>query len=81
MNIVPINNKVSLRPIEPDKVTKSGIILPNSMEEKVSLYEVLNGKHEGRKVICSEYAGYDFEEGGVKVKIVDPDSIIAIYED
>jgi co-chaperonin GroES (HSP10) len=40
--ITPLSDRVLLRPVEQDKVTASGIILPDSPnKERPSLYEVI----------------------------------------
>jgi co-chaperonin GroES (HSP10) len=40
--ITPLSDRVLLRPVEADKVTASGIILPESANaERPSLYEVV----------------------------------------
>ncbi len=41
--ITPLSDRVLLRPVEADKVTASGIILPDSAnKERPSLYEVIS---------------------------------------
>jgi chaperonin GroES len=40
--ITPLSDRVLLRPIDADKVTASGIIIPDSVnKERPSLYEVI----------------------------------------
>lgn len=34
MNFIPLSNRVFIEPIEEDKVTKSGIVLPDSAEKE-----------------------------------------------
>lgn len=86
--IKPINNKIVLQKVSEEKITSSGIILASKGDEKVSVFEVLAvcddsyiGVSVGDKVICSEYAGFDYEEKGKAYKLIDEDSILAIYED
>lgn len=86
--IKPINNKVVLQKVSEDKITSSGIFLASKGDEKVSVFEVLEvcddsyiGLEKGKKIICSEYAGFDYEEKGKNYKLVDEDSVLAIYED
>lgn len=41
--ITPLSDRVLLKPVEQDKVTASGIILPDSAnKERPSLYEVIS---------------------------------------
>jgi chaperonin GroES len=41
--ITPLSDRVLLKPVEADKVTASGIILPDSSnKERPSLYEVVS---------------------------------------
>jgi co-chaperonin GroES (HSP10) len=41
--IIPLSDRVLLKPVEQDKITASGIILPDSAnKERPSLYEVLS---------------------------------------
>jgi co-chaperonin GroES (HSP10) len=42
VNITPLLDRVVLRPIEKDSITKSGIILPDGAnKERPSIYEVV----------------------------------------
>ena len=88
-NIVPLSDRVLLRPIEADSITASGIILPESAnKERPSLYEVIsvgpgrldkNGNfvkielQKWDKVISGQYSGDD-------VKIEDKTYKIVAYE-
>ena len=41
--IIPLSDRVLLKPVEEDKITASGIILPESAnKERPSLYEVIS---------------------------------------
>lgn len=73
--ITPLSDRVLLRPIDADKVTASGIIIPDSAnKERPSLYEVITvgpGKvdkdgnlqkidlQKGDRVISGQYSGDD----------------------
>ena len=76
MQIQPLSDRVLLKPLEPENVTKSGIYLPESAnKERSSLYEVIAvgpGKEvEGKKtpidlksgdiVLSGQYSGDDIE--------------------
>ncbi len=91
--ITPLSDRVLLRPVEQDKVTASGIILPDSPnKERPSLYEVIsvgpwrtdkNGveiKTDLKKwdrVISGQYSGDDVKIGDSTYKIVAFEYILA----
>lgn len=91
--ITPLSDRVLLRPVEQDKVTASGIILPDSPnKERPSLYEVIsvgpgrtdkNGveiKTDLKKwdrVISGQYSGDDVKIGDTTYKIVAFEYILA----
>lgn len=86
MTIKPLNKRVLLSLVKGEKITRSGIILPNQKEEKVSVYDIISVSSgsplvSGQKVICSEYSGFDYSAENVKYKLVDEDSLLALYED
>ena len=91
--ITPLSDRVLLKPIEQDKVTASGIIIPDSPnKERPSLYEVIsvgpgrtdkNGveiKTDLKKwdrVISGQYSGDDVKIGDTTYKIVAFEYILA----
>ncbi len=91
--ITPLSDRVLLKPVEQDKVTASGIILPDSVnKERPSLYEVIsvgpgrtdkNGveiKTDLKKwdrVISGQYSGDDVKIGDTTYKIVAFEYILA----
>ncbi len=93
MNIQPLSDRVLLRWVEAEMVTKSGIYLPeNANKERPHIYEVVAigpGKKdkEGNlvtidlkvwdQVICGQYAGDEAEVDKLKYKIVGFDYILA----
>lgn len=87
MNLKPIGERVVIKKLEAEKKTQSGIVLPESAQEKPQYAEVvaissdiLNDKDkkdslkEGDKVIYSQYAGTD-------VKIEDENYVVLAYKD
>lgn len=91
--ISPLSDRVLLKPIEAEKITASGIILPDSAnKERPSLYEVVavwpgktdkNG-HEviitlsaWDRVISGQYSGDDIKVGDTTYKIVAYEYILA----
>lgn len=84
--ITPLSDRVLLKPIDADKITASGIIIPDSAnKERPSLYEVIAigpGKvdkegtlqkidlQKGDRVISGQYSGDDVKVGDTTYKIV-----------
>ncbi|MBC7498141.1 co-chaperone GroES [Candidatus Gracilibacteria bacterium] len=91
--ITPLSDRVLLRPIDADKVTASGIIIPDSAnKERPSLYEVISvgpGKldkngvlqkidlQKGDRVISGQYSGDDVKVGDTTYKLVGAEYILA----
>ena len=91
--ITPLSDRVLLRPIDADKITASGIIIPDSAnKERPSLYEVITvgpGKidKDGNiqkidlkkwdRVISGQYSGDDVKVGDVTYKIVAFEYVLA----
>lgn len=94
MKLKPLGDKVILKEIKAEEVTKSGIVLPNSAQEKPQEAEVVavgtgslaDGKNVtmevevGNRVIYSKYSGTDVKMDGETFKIVKMSDIIAIVE-
>lgn len=97
MKIVPVADRVVLKPIKKDeKTTSAGIILTSKSEEKPQTAEVIavgpGGKidgndvvmyvKEGQKVIFSKYAGTEVKiDDDEEYTIVRQSDILAIIED
>lgn len=91
--ITPLSDRVLLKPIDAEKVTASGIIIPDSAnKERPSLYEVIAvgpGKidkdgsivkidlQKGDQVISGQYSGDDVKVGDTTYKIVAFEYILA----
>ena len=94
MKLVPLADRVVLKQVEAEEVTKSGIVLPGSAKEKPQTAEVIavgpggmvDGKEVemtvkvGDKVITSKYAGTEVKCDGVEYNIVKQSDILAIVE-
>lgn len=92
-SLIPLSDRVLLKPVEAEKVTASGIILPDSAnKERPSLYEVISvgpGKtdkdgnlqkidlQKGDRVISGQYSGDDVKVGDTTYKIVAAEYILA----
>ena len=96
MHIKPLGNNVVLLPLKEEEVTKSGIVLPDTVDkEKKAQGEVVavgpgklleNGSRAavevkpGDKVIFEKWGGEDVELDGKEYKIVDAEKILAVLE-
>jgi chaperonin GroES len=96
MKLVPLFDKVVLKPLVAEETTKSGIVLPGQAKEKPQQAEVIavgpggivDGKEvtmqvkAGDKVIFSKYSGTEIETGedDEKYVIVKQSDILAVIE-
>ncbi len=96
MNIRPLGGRVLVKPVKEEEVTKSGIVLPDTVDkEKKMEGEVLavgpgkildNGERAkmevkvGDKVLFEKWGGEEVKMDGVEYKIVDGEKILAILE-
>ena len=96
MNIKPLSNHIFLEPIEEEKTTKSGIVLPETAEKekpiKGKIVAVgpgkLNEKSEripmsvkaGDLVLFKKYGPDEIEIDGKKYLVGDEEDILAILE-
>lgn len=96
MNIKPLSNHVFLEPLEAEKTTKSGIVIPDTADkEKPMQGKVLavgpgklNDKGErvpmqvevGKTVLFKKYGPDEIEIDGKKYLVGDEDDILAIIE-
>lgn len=96
MKLKPLSNNVILKPLKKEEVTKSGIVLPETMDkEKPEKAEVVacgpgkmleNGKlmemnvKEGDKVIFKKYSPDEIEIDGEDYLVLNESDIVAIIE-
>lgn len=96
MNIKPLSDHVVIRIIEEEKVTASGIVLPDTVDkEKKEEGEVVavgpgkileNGQRGamdvsvGQKVLFKKWGGDEVKVGDEEYKIVSMEDILAIVE-
>ena len=96
MKLVPLFDKVVLKPLVAEETTKSGIVLPGQAKEKPQQAEVIavgpggivDGKEvsmqvkTGDKVIFSKYSGTEVEldQDEEKYVIVKQSDILAVIE-
>ena len=94
MNIKPLFDRVVIKNVETEEVTRGGIVLPGSAKEKPQMAEVLavgpggmvDGKEvamtvkPGQKVITSKYSGTEVKVDGEEYTIVRVGDILAVVE-
>ena len=94
MTLKPLFDRVVIRNIETEEVTKGGILLTSAAQEKPQMAEVLavgpggmvDGKEIGMvvkvgdKVVYSKYAGTEVKLDGQEVIIVKQSDILAVVE-
>ncbi len=96
MKLTPLNGYVVIKPLQPEEVTKSGIVIPDTAnKEKPQEGEVVavsktnissNGTalpievKVGDKVLYGRYSGEDVKVEGQEYKIVEMTSIRAIVK-
>jgi len=95
MNIQPLGDRVLIRPLKEDEVTKSGIVLPDTAEkekpEKGEVIAVGEGKlndegkriplnvQKGDKVIFSKYGPDEIKVDDEELLIIKQEDILAKY--
>jgi chaperonin GroES len=96
MNFKPLSNHLFLEPLEEEKVTKSGIVIPDSAEKerptKGKVIAIGEGKRNekgeltpmsvkvGDTVLFKKYGPDEVELDGKKYLVGDEDDILAIIE-
>ncbi|MGF7184257.1 chaperonin GroES [Desulfitispora alkaliphila] len=94
MNIKPLGDRVVIKALEAEAKTASGIVLPDTAQEKPQEGEVVavgagrveDGKKiemevkVGDKVIYSKFAGTEVKHGGQEYLILNERDILAVVE-
>lgn len=91
MNLRPLGDRVVLKALVEEKVTKSGIVLPGGTKEKPQQAEVIAvgpGTDEvkmelkaGDHVIYSKYAGTEVKIDEVEYILIKQEDILAVCEE
>ena len=92
----PLGDRVVIKPTPREEMTKSGIVIPDTVKEKPQEGSILavgpgrildDGKREqidvkkGNKVLYAKYAGTEFKVDQEDLLIVSQKDILAIVED
>ena len=95
MKVRPLNDRILVKRLEEEEMTKGGIIIPDSAKEKPAAGEVIavgkgkindNGDRikldikVGDRVLFSKYGGTDVKLDGVDHLIMREDDILAVVE-
>jgi len=90
MTIKPIGDRLIVAPVKEEEITKSGIILPETAQEKRAegvIIAIGNGEKiyrlglaAGQKVIFNKYAGDEIRQGDQDLKILNHEDVLAIIE-
>jgi chaperonin GroES len=91
MNLRPLGDRVIVQPTPKEETTKSGIILPETVNKETRQEGklVAIGKGEkvsqlnlstGQKVVFSEYGGSDIKIDNQEYKILNHDDLLAVVE-
>jgi chaperonin GroES len=91
MKLKPLGNRVVIQPISEEETTKSGIILPDTVDkEKKAEGKVIAigdgekikklGLKEGDRVLFGKYAGEEVKVDDVEYKILSDEDVLAVIE-
>lgn len=95
MKIKPLGDRVVVKPLESEEVTKSGIVLPDTAKEKPQEGKVIavgpgrlleNGKRakmdvkEGDRILYTKYGPSEVKISGEEYLIVKEEDILAIIK-
>lgn len=89
MKVKPIDDRLLIKPIEPESKTSGGIIIPDTAKEKPIMGEVVAvGTDEelqklfkvGDKIIFAKYGGEEITIDGQDYRIIQRSDVLAIVE-
>ncbi|MHC1791350.1 co-chaperone GroES [Solidesulfovibrio sp.] len=96
MKLKPLGDRVLVKRLEQEEVTKGGIIIPDSAKEKPMKGEIIaagpgkigdDGKHQkmhvekGDMVLFNKYAGTEIKVDDEDFLVMREDDILAVIED
>ena len=89
----PLGDRVVIKPLEREEVTKSGLVLPDTAKEKPQQGEILavgpgkvldSGERinldlkEGDRVLFAKYAGTEFKHEDTELMILSEKDVLAV---
>lgn len=91
MKLKPLGDRVIVKPLQEEEVTKTGIVLPDTVEkEKKEQGEVISvgngekivklGLKAGDRVLFGKYSGEEVEIEDVEYKVLKEEDVLAIIE-
>jgi chaperonin GroES len=94
LKLRPLSDRVVVKPLPREEVTKSGIVLPDTVKEKPQEGEIIaagpgrldDGERQpmdvkvGDKVLYAKYAGTEFKLDDDEVLILSEKDILAVLE-
>lgn len=91
MQLKPLGDRIVVKPLQEEEVTKSGIVLPDTVEkEKKEQGEVVSvgngekiiklGIKAGDKVLFGKYSGEDVTVEEIEYKVLKDEDVLAIIE-
>lgn len=91
MKLKPLGDRVVVEPLSEEETTKSGIILPDTVDkEKKAEGKVIAigegekikklGLKEGDKVLFGKYAGEEVKVDEIEYKILSDEDVLAVIE-
>jgi chaperonin GroES len=96
MNLKPLGDRVIVKPAEAEEQTASGLVIPDTAQEKPQRGEVVavgEGKRDddgeripvdvavGDVIIFGKYGGQEIKIDGVEYKILEERDVIAIVQE
>ncbi|ACJ74771.1 chaperonin GroS [Thermosipho africanus TCF52B] len=90
MKVIPLGSRLLIKPIQEEKRTEGGIVLPDTAKEKPMKAEIVAvgnledadvDLHVGDKVIFSKYSGTEIKIEEEDYIIIDVEDILAKIED
>ena len=93
MNLKPLGDRIVLKPIDREEMTKSGIVIPDTAKEKplegiveaIGTGRILDSGQRvpielkvGDKVLYSKYSGNEFKPDDIEYLIVSEKDVLAV---
>lgn len=91
LSIKPLGDRVVIEAVKETAKTKSGIILPETVDKEKPAEGIVialgagekikkSGLKKGDRVVFEKYSGTDFKSGGAEYKILKEEEVLAILE-